>query len=96
LGYRLGYMLDNRGTVDQCPAEAGGFALVQKVQTSSGNYPAHCLMSATALYPDIRRLSVEADHSPPSSTEVKKMSMNGVYVHSPPLQSCCAEGQVHG
>jgi len=56
------------------PAGAGNFSLHHRVQNGSGAHPASYPMG-------VKRPGREADHSPPSSAEVKKCVE--VYVHSP-------------
>jgi hypothetical protein len=49
------------------------FSLLYVIQTSSGAHPASCPMGAGALSPKVKRPGCEADHSPPTSAEIKKM-----------------------
>jgi len=72
---------------------AGNFSLYHRVQTSFGAHPASYPMGTRAL--GVKWLRHEADHSPPSSVEVKEC------FHSPstPLwhgaQLKKAQGQVY-
>jgi hypothetical protein len=58
---RLGYGQDDRGSRVQFPAGTGNFSLHHRVQNGSG-----------ALYLGVKRPGREADHSSPSSAEVKE------------------------
>jgi hypothetical protein len=51
----------------QVPAEAGNFSPHHRVQNSSGDHPASYPMGT-----EVKRQGREADHSPPSSVEVKE------------------------
>jgi hypothetical protein len=60
-------------------AERSGFDIRQglgifryRAQTGSGAHPASYPMDTGITYPGVKRLEREADHSPPSSAEVKK------------------------
>jgi hypothetical protein len=66
----LGYGLDDRGSGVRFPAVAGNFSLNHRVQTGSGAHPASMGTRGTSL--GIKRPGREADHSPPSSAEVKE------------------------
>jgi hypothetical protein len=48
------------------------FSFVHVVQTGSGVQPASYLMSTGESFPGVKRPEREADHSPPTSAEVKK------------------------
>jgi hypothetical protein len=68
LGYGLG---------DQCyrvrfPAGAGNFSLHHRVQNGSGAHPASYPMGTRGLSLGVKLSGREADHSPPSSSEVKE------------------------
>jgi hypothetical protein len=58
VGIALGYGLDDRDSRVRFPAGGGNFSLYHGVQNASGAHPASFSMG-------------EADHSPPSSAEVK-------------------------
>jgi hypothetical protein len=65
VGVALGYGLDDRGSRVRFPAGAGNFSLHHRVQNGSGAY--------LASYPmGVKRPGRKADHSPPSSAEVKE------------------------
>jgi hypothetical protein len=54
------------------PTEVEDFSSSLCVQTGSGAYPASCPMGAGDSFPGGKvRLGRDADHSPPSSAEVK-------------------------
>jgi hypothetical protein len=58
------------------------FSLLQVVHTGSGAQPTSYPMGITgALSPGVKRQGREADHSPPTSAEVKKNV--DLYIHSP-------------
>jgi hypothetical protein len=71
VGIALGYGLDNRGSRVRFPAGAGNFSLHHRIQNGSGAYPASYQWVPGALSLGIKRPGREADHSPPSSAEVK-------------------------
>jgi hypothetical protein len=50
---------------------AGNFSLHHRVQTGSGAYPASYSMGNRNSFLGVKRPGREADHSPPSSAEVK-------------------------
>jgi hypothetical protein len=67
VGIDLGYGLDDRGSGVRFPAGAGNFSLHHRIQNGSGVHP--------DSYPMDKRASFsgrEADHSPPSSAEIKE------------------------
>jgi hypothetical protein len=53
------------------PAGVGNFYLHHRVQNGSGSHPASYPMDTRALSLGVKRPGREADHSPPSSTDVK-------------------------
>jgi hypothetical protein len=56
----------------QSPAEAKDISSSLCVQTGSGAHPASCTMGSGGPFPgDKARPGLDADHSPPSSAEVK-------------------------
>jgi hypothetical protein len=70
---RLGYGLDDRSSRVRFPAGVENFSLHHRVQNGSGAHPASYAMStrgSTSL--EVKRPRREADHSPPSSAEVKE------------------------
>jgi hypothetical protein len=58
--------------VVRVPAGAGNFSLRHDIQTGSGAYPASYLMDTRSSFLGIKRPGREADHSLPSSAEVKE------------------------
>jgi hypothetical protein len=66
------YRLDDRGSRVRFPAEAGNFSLHHRVQNGSGAHPASYPMGTRDLSLRVERPEREADHSPPSSAEVKE------------------------
>jgi hypothetical protein len=67
----LGYGLDDRGSRVQIPAGAGNFSH-HRVQNGSGAHPAPNQWILGSLSLGVKRPGREADHSPPSSAEVKE------------------------
>jgi hypothetical protein len=67
VGIALGYGLDDRVSRVRFSAGAGNFFLRHRVQNSSGAHPASYPMGTRVPFS-----GGEADHSPPSSTEVKE------------------------
>jgi hypothetical protein len=55
------------------PAAAVNFSLHHRLQNGSGTHPASYLMGARGFFPGVKRPGREADHSPPSSAEVKEL-----------------------
>jgi hypothetical protein len=51
----------------------GYFSLRHRVQTGSGSHPASYLMGTGSFSPALKWPEREADHSPPSSVEVKNV-----------------------
>jgi hypothetical protein len=75
VGIALGYRLDNRGSRVRFPAGAGIFFLHHRVQNGSGGPPSLLSNECQVLFPwggGGGRPGCEADHSPPSSAEVKE------------------------
>jgi hypothetical protein len=72
VGIALGYGLDERGSRVRFPAGAGNFSLHHRVQNGSGAHPATYIMGTRGSFPGVKRPGGDADHSPPSSAEVKK------------------------
>jgi hypothetical protein len=67
-----GYGLDNRAIEVRSPAESKDFSSSLCVQTGSGAHPASCPMGTGGHFPGGKvRPGRDADHSPPSSAEVK-------------------------
>jgi hypothetical protein len=71
VGIALGYGLDDQGSRVRYPAGAGNFSLHHRVQNGSGAHPASYTMGTRDSFPGVKRPGREADHSPPSSAEVK-------------------------
>jgi hypothetical protein len=65
------YGLDDRGSRVRFSAGAGNFSFHHRVQNGSGAHPVSYPMSTTDLSLGVKRTGREADHSPPSSAEVK-------------------------
>jgi hypothetical protein len=87
----LGYGLDDRGSRVRFPAGAGNFSLPHRVQNGSGAHPPSYPMGTVpgALFLGVKRPGREANHSLPSSVEVKEcvelylqfpIRLNGVVV----------------
>jgi hypothetical protein len=76
----LGYGLDDRGSRVQSPAGAGTSSLHHRVQNGSGAHAASYPMGTRSSFPGVKRPGREADHSPPSSAEVKECVE--LYLHS--------------
>jgi hypothetical protein len=72
VGIALGYRLDDRGSRVRFPAGIGNFSLHHRVQNGSEAHPASYPMVPGTLSLGLKRLWPEADHSPPSSAEVKE------------------------
>jgi hypothetical protein len=73
VGIATDYRLDDRMFGVRIPAGAGNFSPRQRIQTGSG------VLGALSL--EVKRPVHEADHSPPSSAEVKESVE--IYFHSP-------------
>jgi hypothetical protein len=72
VGIALGYGLEDRGSKVRFPAGTGNFSLHHRVQNGSGVHPASYPMGTRGSFPGVKRPGREADHSPPSSAEVKE------------------------
>jgi hypothetical protein len=68
-----GYGLDDRGGQEFKFWYAQEFSLLHIVQTGSEVHPTSYKMGTGVSFPGIKRQGREADHSPPTSAEVKKM-----------------------
>jgi hypothetical protein len=77
---RVWTWMDDRGSRFPFPAGAGNFSLHHRVQNGSGVHPASCQWVPEALSLGVKRPGREADHSPPSSAEVKEWV--ALYLHS--------------
>jgi hypothetical protein len=81
IGIALDYGLDDRGSRVRFPAGAGNFSLHHRVQNGSGAHPASYPMGTRgSLSLGVKRPGREADHSSPSSAEVKEWVE--LYLHS--------------
>jgi hypothetical protein len=67
------------------PAGTGNFSLRHHVQTGSGAHPASYPVGTGGCFPGANRPVHEADHSPPSSAEVKECVE--LYLRSPNTSS---------
>jgi hypothetical protein len=83
VGIALGYGLDDRGSGVRFAAGAGNFSLHCHIQTGSGSTqpPIQWVPGAPSLV--VKRPGCEADHSPPSSAEVKN---EWSYNSTPPVR----------
>jgi hypothetical protein len=81
VGIALGHGLDDRGSRVRFPAGAGNFSLHHRLQNGSGAHPVSYTMGTRGSFPGVKRPGREADHSPPSSAEVKECVE--LYLHSP-------------
>jgi hypothetical protein len=81
VGIALGYGLDERGSRVRFPAGAENFSLHYRNHNGSGTHPASYPKGTKGSFPGVKRPGHEADHSPPSSAEVKECV--DLYPHSP-------------
>jgi hypothetical protein len=81
VGITLGYGLDDRGSRVRFPAGARNFSLHHRVQNGFGADPASYPTVIRGSFPGVKRPGREADHSLPSSEEVKECLE--LYLHSP-------------
>jgi hypothetical protein len=81
VGIALGYGLGDRGSRIRLPVGTGNFSLHHRVQNGSGAHPASYTMGTGAISLRVKRPGREADHSPPSSAEVKECVE--LRIHSP-------------
>jgi hypothetical protein len=72
VGIALGYGLDDRGSKVRFPTGAGNSSLHRRFQNGSGAHPDSYIMGTRGSFPGVKRPRREADHSPPSSAEVKE------------------------
>jgi hypothetical protein len=63
------------------PGRVKKFSLFHIVQTASGVHPTSYKMGTGGFFPRVKRQRREADHSPPTRAEVKKM---WIYTSIPP------------
>jgi hypothetical protein len=78
---KLSRGLEDGGSKVRFPAGAGNFSLHHCVQNGSEAHPPSYPMVQGALSLRVKRPGCEADHSPPSSAEVKECAE--LYFHSP-------------
>jgi hypothetical protein len=81
VGMALGYGLNDRGSRVQFPAEAGNFLFTTASRTALGPTQPSIQWIPGALSLGVKRPGREADHSPPSTAEVKEWVE--LYLHSP-------------
>jgi hypothetical protein len=77
----LGFGLEDRGSSVRFPAGDGNFSLHHRDQNGSGAHPTSYPLGTRALSLGVKRSGREADHSSPSSAEVKECVE--LYIHSP-------------
>jgi hypothetical protein len=80
VGVATGYGLLDRGVGVRVPIGSKKI-LLHVVQTGSVAHPASCKIGKGALSQGVKRPGREADHSSPTSAEVKKM---WIYTSTPP------------
>jgi hypothetical protein len=80
VGIATTYGLDDRGVGVRVPV-GSEFSLLHIVQTDSGVHPTFYPMGTRGSFPGVKRQRREADHSPTTSAEVKKM---WIYTSTPP------------
>jgi hypothetical protein len=80
VGIATAYELDGRGIGVRVPLRAR-FSLLHVVQTGSGAHPASYPMGTGGDFPWGKWPGREADHSPPTSIEVKNA---WIYTSTPP------------
>jgi hypothetical protein len=93
VGIALGYRLDDRGSRVAFPEGAGNFSLHHRVQNGSGVHPASYPVATRGSFLEVKRSGHEADHSPPSSGEVKELVE--LHLHSPITPSWCGARLKH-
>jgi hypothetical protein len=81
VGIALGYVLDDRGSRVRFPAGAWDFSLHHRIQNGSGAHPPSYPLGTSDSFPGGKAAGREADHSPPSSADVKECVK--IYLHSP-------------
>jgi hypothetical protein len=80
VGIALDYELDDRGSRVRFPAGVGNFSIHHRIQNGSGAHPPSYAMGIRGSFPGVKRPGREADHSTPSSAEVKECVE--LYLHS--------------
>jgi hypothetical protein len=74
VGIATGYGLEDQGGGgSSSPGRVKIFSLLYIVQTGSGVHPTSYKMGTGGSFPEVKRQGREADHSPPTSAEVKNM-----------------------
>jgi hypothetical protein len=68
-----GYGLDDQGEREFEFRQGKKFSLLHIVKTGSGVHPTSYKIGTGGSFPGVKRQERDADHSPPSSAEVKKM-----------------------
>jgi hypothetical protein len=82
VGIATGYGLDERGGGwSSSPVRVKKFLVLHIVQTDSGVHPTSYKMGTGGSFPGVKRQGREADRSPPTSAEIKKM---WIYTPTPP------------
>jgi hypothetical protein len=81
VGIALGYGLDDRGSRVRFPAGVGNYSLHHRVRTAVGPTQPRIQW---AFFLGVKRPGSEADHSPPSSAEVKNAWS---FTTTPPMSS---------
>jgi hypothetical protein len=71
VGIATDYGLDDRMSGVRIPAMAENFSVHHHVQNGSGIHPPSYPMGIGSSFPGVKRPGREADHSPPTSVEVK-------------------------
>jgi hypothetical protein len=72
VGIALGYEMEDRDSRVRFPAWAVNFPLHHRVQNGSGAHPVFYPMGTKGSFLAVKQPGREADHSPPSSAEVKE------------------------
>jgi hypothetical protein len=72
VGIATGYGLDDQGEWDFESRYGKTFSLLRIVKTGFGVHPTSYNMGTGVSFPGVKRQGCEADHSPPTSAEVKK------------------------
>jgi hypothetical protein len=67
------YSRNDRRTIVRFPAQATDFSPLQNVHTGSGAHPASYSTATADSFPGVQLPRRQADHSPPSGTEIKNV-----------------------
>jgi hypothetical protein len=73
VGIATGYGLDDPGGGSSSPGRVKNFHLYISSRPALGSTPTSYKMGTGGSFPGVKRQGREADHSPPTSAEVKKM-----------------------